>query len=72
MIRYAPILDPGAFVALDFFGSVAAVFTGGFFYSLVDMTGRVSSGLRNYMVWVRCAVIHKASVATGAGGMLRR
>ena len=35
MIRYAPIVDPGAFVALDFFGSVDAVFTGGFFYNLV-------------------------------------
>ena len=35
MIRYAPIVDPGAFVALDFFGSVGAVFTGGFFYILV-------------------------------------
>ncbi len=35
MIRYAAIVDPRAFVALDFFGSVAAVFTGGFFYILV-------------------------------------
>ena len=47
MIRYAPIVHPGALVALDFLGSVAAVFTGGFFYILVRC---LSGGLSLYAV----------------------
>ncbi len=35
MIPYGPIVDPGAFVALDFSRSDVAVFTRGFSYSLV-------------------------------------
>jgi len=43
-----------------------------FFYSLVDMTGLLSSGLLNYMVCVCGVVICTKGVGTSAGGMLRR
>ena len=39
MIGHAPIVDPGASVALDFCWSSVAVFTGGFSYSLVRQNG---------------------------------
>ena len=42
MTPRAPIVDPGAIVAVDFFASVAAFLAGSFFYSFVDMTGLLS------------------------------
>jgi len=41
-------------------------------YTLVDMTGLLSSGLLNYMVCVCGVVICTKGVGTSAGGMLRR
>ena len=70
MLRHVPIVDPEAFVAVEFSTWAAAVFAGGFSYSLVDMTGRVSRGsVRGVLLFwlVRC--VCGGNEVTGAGGI---
>ena len=70
MIRRPPIDDSGASVAPDFCAPFVVVLSSGFFYILVDMTGRVSRGsVRGELLFwlVRC--VCGGNEVTGAGGI---